>query len=44
LWCLRLTGVQRFFFLLRLRRLAAVAWSTLPFSAEVDFGMRETAR
>src|SRR3954468_7726690 len=29
LWCLRLAGVQRFFFLLRLRRLEAVARSTL---------------
>src|SRR3954467_14615995 len=30
-WCLRLAGVQRFFFFLRLRRVAAVARST-PFT------------
>jgi hypothetical protein len=29
LWCLRLAGVQRAFFFLRLRRLPAVARSTI---------------
>src|SRR3954452_10307392 len=40
LWCLRLAGVQRDFFLLRLR-FEAVAKSTFSFSAEVVLGMRE---
>src|SRR3954465_1778016 len=44
LWCLRFAGVQRDFFFLRLRRLAAVARSTCPFSDEVAAGMRETAQ
>jgi hypothetical protein len=43
LWCLRLAGVQRAFFFLRLRRLAAVARSTCPVSDEVAAGMSETA-
>src|SRR5512132_1283154 len=45
LWCLRFAGVQRaFFFFLRLRRLAAVARSTVSYSAGTAFGMRETGR
>ena len=41
LWCLRLAGVQRDFFFLRLRRLAAVANSTMSFSAGGGSGMRQ---
>src|SRR4051794_40100885 len=44
LWCLRFAGAQRDFFFLRLRRLAAVATSTFPYSAGMALGMRETAR
>ena len=41
LWCLRLAGVQRDFFFLRLRRLEAVAKSTKSFSAGDGVGMRQ---
>jgi hypothetical protein len=41
---LRFAGTQRDFLRLRLRRLAAVANSTLSYSAGMGLGMRETAR